>query len=75
MKRNQIIDVSVLTETYQTLQTRLKRRWLLALIVAFPNFILIPFLFDKFFQIHVFTSLLFVTLVGIWCNLLTQFFH
>jgi hypothetical protein len=74
MKKNQTMAISVLTEAYQILLARLRKRSVITSIVAFPSFIFVPFLMSKILQIHVMTSLLFVMLIGIWCNFLSQIF-
>ncbi len=72
MQKNQRIAISILLEKYQKLLPRLKKYWIIALIIALPNFIFIPFLLGKIFHVHQITSLLLVSIVMGWSTLLSQ---
>jgi hypothetical protein len=72
MQKNQTIVISILSEKYQKLLSRLKKYWIIALIIALPNFIFVPFLLGKIFHVHQLTSLLLVSIVMGWSTLLSQ---
>ena len=72
MERTQTIAFNALAEKYQQRLVRLKKYWLIALIMSLPAFILIPFILAQFFQVHWFTSLLLIVIVGCWSTLLGQ---
>lgn len=72
MERTQTIAPNVLAKKYQQRLVSLKKYWLIALIISLPAFILIPFILAQFFQVHWFTSLLLIVIVGCWSTLLGQ---
>jgi hypothetical protein len=72
MESTQTIVLSALAEKYQQRLARLKKYWLIVLIMSLPTFILIPFILAQFFQVHWFTSLLLIVIAGCWSTLLGQ---
>lgn len=72
MATNQTAALSILTKKYQKLLKRQKKYWLIALIIAVPNFMIAPFFLSKIFHIHWLISLLFIPLLGSWSTLFSQ---